>query len=365
MTMSRAALGAAFLCLSAALHAQPDTAAWHADPTPAFSRQPFTFSNGRVKLAGTLYMPVHGDRVPAVVVFWGAQAPTREFAMYQQLATGLPAIGVAVLVFDRRGSGESGGSNDHSTFEDLAGDGIAALHALQHTARIDPKRIGFWGLSQGGWLAVLAASETPDAAFAISCSAPLVTPTDQMTFAVENLFGVRGYGAEALRQALALRQMQADYNAGHGSYDAIVDATRKASSKPWYDDAFLRTVDEVPKTTPDTAWLRVMQYDPIKPLEAVHVPLLIFYGGADPWVPVAASIERLKPIAARKPNISYYVIANADHALSFPKKQTMDWDNASLEDEKPESSEYFFVMASWLVRTVLPADAQRPPCHCK
>jgi uncharacterized protein len=314
------------------------------------TQQPMHFSNGDVQLAGTLYLPEHGERVPAVIVLWGSQAPTRDFALYQQLASGLPAIGVAVLIFDRRGSGESGGSNAHSTFKDLAGDGIAALHALQHDPRIDPKKIGFWGLSQGGWLAILAASETPDAAFAISCSAPLVTPADQMTFAVSNLFAVRGYGQEALTQALALRKMEAEYNAGHAAREPYDAATRKASTQPWFDDAFVRSVDEVPTKTPDTAWLDVMRYDPVTPLEAVHVPLLIFYGGADPWVPVAASIDRLKPIAARKPNISYYVIAHADHVLSFPKKQNMDWNQGALGEQKPESSEYFFVMASWLTR---------------
>ncbi len=57
----------------------------------------------------------------------------------------------------------------------------------------------------------------------------------------------------------------------------------------------------------------------------------------------AASVARLKPIVARKPNISYYVIANADHVMSFPAKQTMDWDKGSLENDKPESAEYFLV----------------------
>ncbi len=108
--------------------------------------------------------------------------------------------------------------------------------------------------------------------------------------------------------------------------------------------------DEVPKHTPDSAWIAVMHYDPIKTLERVRVPVLIFYGGADPWVPVAASVERLRPIAARKANIHYYVIPNADHTLSFPKTQTMDWDKGALEEQQPESTEYFFVMASWLTR---------------
>ena len=60
------------------------------------------------------------------------------------------------------------------------------------------------------------------------------------------------------------------------------------------------------------------------------------------WVP--------SPFAARKPNIRYYVIPHADHLLSFPKKQTMDWNESALEEQKPESTEYFFVMASWLTR---------------
>ena len=41
---------------------------------------------------------------------------------------------------------------------------------------IDASRIGYWGLSQGGWLAASAAQRDPKAAFAISVSAPLVTP---------------------------------------------------------------------------------------------------------------------------------------------------------------------------------------------
>jgi uncharacterized protein len=335
------------LCFATAAGAQTP---WQANAVPVATQQPFTFTNAGTKLAGTLYLPDHGDHVPAVVVFWGAQGPTRDYALYKQLADGLPAIGVAVLVFDRRGSGESGGSAD-ADFDVLASDGIAALHALQHHARIDPKRVGFWGLSQGGWLSILAASKTPDAAFAVACSAPLVTPTDQMTFAVTNLFTVRNYGDTALTHVLALRRMEAAFMAGHVSRTAMIDSMRPATAQPWFKDAFLRNVDELTRTTiPDTAWLHVMNYDPIGPLETVRVPLLLFYGAADPWVPVAQTIDRLKPIAARHPNMSYYVIPNADHMLAFPAKQTMDYDTKTLLESRSESTEYFFVMASWLTR---------------
>ena len=137
-------LAGAVFCLATTSDAQQaDNVPWEATPTPTIVQQPMRFSNGDVKLVGTLYLPPHGGRVPAVVVFWGAQAPTREFALYQQLATGLPVIGVAVLVFDRRGSGESGGSNAHSTFQDLASDGIAALMRSNRIRGLIPRRSAF------------------------------------------------------------------------------------------------------------------------------------------------------------------------------------------------------------------------------
>jgi hypothetical protein len=46
-----------------------------------------------------------------------------------------------------------------------------------------------------------------------------------MTFAVTNMFAVRGYGTDALKEALALRHLQASYNAGHGpTREAMQDA---------------------------------------------------------------------------------------------------------------------------------------------
>ena len=45
-------------------------------------------------------------------------------------------------------------------------------------------------------------------------------------------------------------------------------------------------------------------------------------------------MDRLRPIAAPRPNISYYVIMNADHLLSFPKQKHMDWDSNYLEQQE-------------------------------
>ena len=67
------------------------------------------FSSETVQLAGTLYKPDAETVYPAVVVLHAANGGTRQFTFYQHLTTQLPARGVAVLLFDRRGSGHSSG----------------------------------------------------------------------------------------------------------------------------------------------------------------------------------------------------------------------------------------------------------------
>ena len=167
---------------------------WHVAGTGVISQE-IQFTNAGANLAGTVYLPSAGNHFPAVVVLHHAGAATRESALYRHLREGLPALGFAVLIYDRRGSGQSSGSLQGVDYETLADDAIAGQHALAKLSRIDPAKIGFWGLSQGGWLAVLAAGRSRDAAFAISVSAPLVTADEQMQFATSNLLTIRGYSS--------------------------------------------------------------------------------------------------------------------------------------------------------------------------
>ena len=98
---------------------------------PTETSEHVSFSNGAVALSGTLYLPKGGPRHPAVVAFHSANGGTRDFHAYQHLATSLPAAGIAVLLFDRRGSGASSGDFTTASFQDLAADGIAGIRAAE------------------------------------------------------------------------------------------------------------------------------------------------------------------------------------------------------------------------------------------
>lgn len=345
-----------FLCLVCCVFAflrlasADDT--WHVSGTPAVITQGFPFDNGKVHFAGTLYLPATGDHLPAVVALHDASVPARDAALYRHLREGLPAMGIAVLLYDRRGSGGSSGSLQDSDYETLASDAVAGQRALAAISRIDPNKIGFWGLSQGGWLALLAAGSSLNPAFAIVVSAPLVTPEKQMQFATANLLTIRGYSQSAVKDMLAARKAWADYMHGTTTRDSAASALRYAETQPWFQLAFLPKATELPPYRENNSWRRKMDTDPVVAVRKLNVPLLFLYGGADPWVPVAQSVDQLRILADLQPKIAYEVVPGAGHEMMFRTQENMDFDAKSMSEAFPQAPDYFMVLASWLSRVV-------------
>jgi uncharacterized protein len=325
---------------------------WHVEADPKVITQDIAFTNGNTRLAGTAYLPQRGDHLPAVVALHGAADATREAAVYGHLREGLPAMGVAVLIYDRRGSGASSGTLKGIDYETLADDAIAAHKALANVPRIDPARIGFWGLSQGGWLAVLAAAHNQNTAFAIAVSAPLVTPEQQMQFATTNLLTIRGYSQQDVKQMLDIRKAWTGYLTGTTPRIAAVNALAKAETQSWFDLAFMPKASQLTTDPKHNSWRREMDYDPIAAVRRVKIPLLFIYGASDPWIPVEQSVKQLRVLANEQNNIHYIVVPNANHEMMFTEHETMALDEKTMKTNAPQAPEYFIVMASWLAHQV-------------
>src|SRR5215470_8899798 len=103
---------------------------WHVAPISQSLSQDVQFRNGDVRLSGTVFLPKTGNRLPAVVVLHHAGLPTRDANLYRHLCEGLPTMGIAVLVYDRRGSGQYSGDLDKADYETLGDDAVAGQHAL-------------------------------------------------------------------------------------------------------------------------------------------------------------------------------------------------------------------------------------------
>ena len=192
----------------------PSALPWSAAATTSVVVEERTFTNGDVKLSGTLHLPRSQRPVAAVVVTHSASSPLRTTSLYEHLQAMLPALGIAVFVYDRRGSGQSGTQDAGGDFTLLADDAVAAVRSLKADPRIDPRRIGTWGLSQGGWISPLAASRSTDIAFVIAVSAPVVTADVQMIFSSTNHLRAHGHTQADIDRMVATRKAVDDYMRG-------------------------------------------------------------------------------------------------------------------------------------------------------
>lgn len=124
------------------------------------------FENEGLNIIGTLAMPTADEAVPLVLLFHGFKGERDELpivnteeAMYSRTARIFAERGVATLRIEFRGSGESEGLWEDTTFTSQISDALVALDFVQTIEGVDPERIGIIGLSQGGLVAASAAGQ--------------------------------------------------------------------------------------------------------------------------------------------------------------------------------------------------------------
>ncbi|MFT7288292.1 MAG: alpha/beta superfamily hydrolase [Halieaceae bacterium] len=125
------------------------------------------------RLGASLIVSEGGSPFPGVVFLHGSGPQTRDANRWATFA--LAELGVASVIYDKRGVGESEGNFVGASLEDLARDGIAAAEFLR--AQPGVSIVGFAGHSQGGWIGPLAGSLWSPTAFVISSSGPAVAPS--------------------------------------------------------------------------------------------------------------------------------------------------------------------------------------------
>jgi uncharacterized protein len=334
----------------------PPSPPWRATASVNVIVEERSFASLAVPLSGTLYIPRANKPVPAIVVLHSASSPTRDLLLYRHLIEMLPPLGIGVFLYDRRGSGLSGGDLATSDYSILAGDAIAAQQMLAKDPRIDRRRTGFWGLSQGGWLALLAATRSSSTAFAVSVSAPLTPPDVQMNFAVANILRIRGFSEEDVAQAVAARTAIDDFMRGRRDRASTQTILDQAATRPWFEFSYLARTFSDPA---ESRWAKEIRHDPLETISRVNVPALIFFGSDDPWIPVQISVERFRARITRRPNLTMHVVKGANHEMATTISTKDEIDPALFSRHRPDSPEYFGFLVAWLTRHVLAADRSR------
>jgi uncharacterized protein len=239
---------------------------------PSASATIDTFPSGDVRLAYRLDQPSGPGPFPAIVMGHGSGLATRH--QLTSVAQRLVTAGFAVLRYDKRGVGDSGGvyevagnvANSERVFPILAGDMLAGVEFLKTRPDVDPTRIGLFGVSQAGWIIPLAASRSSDVRFMILVVGPTVS------------VGVENY------------------------YSSLVEVALTTS----LEDAYARS----------RAYSGPHGFDPRPTLESLSTPGLWLLGGADRSIPTPLTVEVLQSLQDSGHPYRWIVYPGADHDLA-------------------------------------------------
>jgi pimeloyl-ACP methyl ester carboxylesterase len=183
--------------------AAPAATTYHIEPAV------LTSPAGNVALAGTLSMPDGAGPFPAVVLLsdMGPQdrdARQGQYRFFADLSASLAQQGIAVLRFDDRGVGQSGGDTRLATTADRVRDAQAALDYLRVRPSIDPARTGLIGHGEGGNVALQAASQPQPPSFVVTLAAAGLNGLELLANQAEP-----ATAADTARTGAARRQAQA------------------------------------------------------------------------------------------------------------------------------------------------------------
>jgi uncharacterized protein len=242
---------------------------------PAFpATEEIGFASHGATLSGTLVLPENQPVRAAVVFVHGSGKQTRNLDLGRRFAE----AGIAALVYDKRGSGKSGGeyegqqSVSEKNISLLADDAVAAIEALARHPALKGAPLGLAGISQAGWIAPLAAQRSRAVAkFLLLWSGPVCKVSE------EDIYSIYTRDADA-RVAPSYRQ-----------------ALNSRKEKYTWPD-FLGV---------DT--------DPATSLRALDIPGLWIFSDNDASVPVDLSIERLQMLRAAGKRYDYALFSGLGH----------------------------------------------------
>lgn len=274
--------------IDAARYAALSTPARPQEPKPPFDYDvvevAYDNTAAKVKLAGTLTTPKGDGPFPAVLLVTGSGAQDRDETIFGHkpfwvIADHFAKNGIATLRVDDRGVGGSTGDPKVATTEDFVADAIAGVAFLAGQPRIDPKRVGIVGHSEGGLVGPAAAVRSKQVRFVVMLAGPGVSGAELMPRQVERV--MQSAGAPPAEVELAVSQQK-----------ALIDILGKEKDDAVARGKMLEVLGKTPgvdvkELAPEvdallSPWFRnFIAFDPKPTLGKVKVPVLALVGDLD------------------------------------------------------------------------------------
>ncbi len=276
------------------------------EPKPPFpyNEEEVSYANpsAGVTLSGTLTLPCAQQLCPAVLLIAGYGRHDRNVTgmghnYFLVLADYLTRQGIAVLRVDKRGVGKSTGNYDTATSQDFASDVQAGVEYLKARQDINPQQIGLVGLSEGGLIASIVASESSGVAFILLMAPAVLSQVGDLLEMTELQLRADGASEEFIKHDRTLRTAVYSIVKGEPNHAVAQKALRdvianylaqlpeaqksEAEKLPF---AFTEAKADTLTKTFNSPWYRFfLAYDPTAVLKRIKIPVLVMNGDRD-WI---------------------------------------------------------------------------------
>lgn len=240
--------------------------------------------------------------LPAIVLVAGSGPVDRDehvagIAIFAQLAAALADAGYAVLRYDKRGIGQSGGRAESATLIDYTDNLIAAVKSLEKRKDIDRRRIFVVGHSEGAIVGLMAARREKRVAAVALVAGPGTTGAALVLEQQQRLLDRTKLTAEEKVSKVELQKKVQDAVLTGKGWDGVSDEVRKQAETPWFSS--------------------FLAFDPSKVVPKVNQPLLVVQPALDSQVPPhhAEKLAALANTRKKAPVTTVVTLPGVNHLL--------------------------------------------------
>lgn len=326
----------------------------------------FEAKGDTIQIGATITTPKKGSKFPALVLLSGTGPQDRDCTMagqklFAQLADYLSERGYIVLRMDDRGVGKTTGTYQLATTADFAKDALQAVDYLKKYPKVDTKRIGLLGHSEGGAVMSIAASQSKEITFLVSLAGLATNGMESLLVQNENI--VRTSPATPVDQkrynqinrlmfSTAYQYAQSDsleskLNEVYDYWKIKDDLYFKTLGKEW--DHFRFPIYSYALNAVGPWYRYFVRYNAELVLSQVDVPILALNGDKDVYVD-PNNLDGWKNYSKSGKNglVTTYLLPNVNHLMQ--ECETCDAREYAQLGAMPVST--LEIIVTWLNKTV-------------
>ncbi len=292
-------------------------------------------------LKGTIILPNSDPPYNGMVLTHGSGPDTRITGAYIAKAHLAVENGLAVLIYDKRGAGESTGEG-WANLSRLTKDALGMIELMRKHPDINGENVGIGGSSQGAWIAPKAAYLDSKIAFVLAVATPGISVAEQNIYSMTTRIETeetKMFAKKALRALYEFYRTN-DQELRKVAIEMINDPTFDLKNNRMFQNLMF-AYEGVPEEADLEFWSKAMFEDPLVWWKEITVPVASFSGKDDNNVPTTLSNKLIRASLedAGNTNFELHLFPNAGHGLSLNNLPDEDWRRMAYG--------YVSIMGSW------------------